>query len=115
MVPPLAQRELAPVTSTAWLLAERVPAVSVPVPAWFCELTEAVAGQRLSDAGVAENVSSAQLVSLKSRLLSREGGDFYTRWAKWFLADRESRCISLSSSMTTPEFVERRIRKNTLE
>jgi hypothetical protein len=41
--------------------------------------------------------------------------NFYTRWTKWVCADRATRTISAFSSITVPEYIQRRIQENTLE
>jgi len=41
--------------------------------------------------------------------------DSYARWIRWFFADRATRTISAFSSVTVPEFVQRRIEENTLD
>ena len=59
----------------------------VPVPAWFCEFIEGVAGKRLNGRG---DMEPAGRKVLSAYLASAAGTDpqFYGRWAPWFLADR---------------------------
>ena len=41
--------------------------------------------------------------------------NYSIRWAKWFCGDRSTRTISPLSSITVPEYVNRRIVENTVE
>jgi len=59
-----------------------------PVPAWFCDLVEAVAGSRLGPDGETLPASPQVIVTLRERLDAGKERDFYSRWAKWFLVDR---------------------------
>jgi hypothetical protein len=59
-----------------------------PVPEWFCDLLEAVAGFRLAPDGQVELVSPDILPALIDRAATTSREDFYWRWAKWFLLDR---------------------------
>jgi hypothetical protein len=59
-----------------------------PVPGWFCELVEAVAGFRLAADGQGLPAGPEAIATLRERLSRSHGEDFYTRWAKWFLVDR---------------------------
>lgn len=54
-------------------------------------------------------------MKLKEQLSAAPATNYYSRWAKWFLADRSTRTISPFSSITVPEYVQRRIEENTLE
>jgi tetratricopeptide (TPR) repeat protein len=62
---------------------------------------------------VREPVFSVQLENLRQQLMADAGTNFYTRWAKWFFADRATRTLSPSSSITVPEYVRRRIDEGT--
>jgi WD40 repeat protein len=59
-----------------------------PVPAWFCDLVEAVGGARLEQNGVLHAVSGDKIFVLRQRFAMGQESDFYGRWAKWFLLDR---------------------------
>jgi WD40 repeat protein/serine/threonine protein kinase len=61
-----------------------------PVPAWFCDLVEAVAGTRLAADGQVQPVGYESIESVRRRLLNGTDSGFYARWAKWFLFDRLS-------------------------
>jgi len=60
----------------------------VPVPAWFCDLVQAVARKRLNASREAEPVGGDSLQPLRQRFASVQDTDFYSRWAKWFLWER---------------------------
>jgi len=59
-----------------------------PIPAWFSDLIEAVAGSRLGPDGETLPASTQVIVTLRERLAAGNESDFYSRWAKWFLVDR---------------------------
>jgi WD40 repeat protein len=80
-----------------------VPHFTLPIPAWLPALTEAVIGHRLTKEGSLEIVPVANLFELKRRLESEVSADVYTRWARWFFADRSTRTISAESSMTVKD------------
>ena len=48
-------------------------------------------------------------------MATSHGTDVYSRWVRWFFADPSTRTISPFSSVTIPEYIERRIQENTLE
>jgi WD40 repeat protein len=60
-----------------------------PAPRWLPELVEALAQQKIS--GIAEEVPVSALLELRHRLANLPGQDFYSRWARWFFADRLQR------------------------
>jgi WD40 repeat protein/serine/threonine protein kinase len=92
-----------------------IPLASQPIPDWLPELAEATAGQRFNQKRPLEPVSAAEYFRLRQMLASGSGSDVYSRWATWFFADRSTRSISPFSSLTVPEYVQRRIEENTLE
>jgi WD40 repeat protein len=65
---------------------------SVPVPPWLPDLALWIAGERNhppdADAGF-EPV--ARFLEFRQRLATLPGDDFYSRWARWFFADRATR------------------------
>ena len=88
------------------------------LPSWVPELTDAMAGQRLSNRGFFEPLSkdSTQLFSDVREQLSHEPAeDEWAIWGRWFLADRSTRTISPFSKITVPEYIEDRIKENTAE
>ena len=60
----------------------------VPVPPWFCDLVEAVAGKRLNANSDAEPLSRGSVLLLSEKLASIKEADFYSNLAKWFLYER---------------------------
>jgi hypothetical protein len=87
----------------------------MPVPDWLPSLAEAVAGQHINDQDVAEVLPVEDLYRLRQTLSTNTASDYYGRWARWFFADSATRTISLSSNVTVPEYVKRRIEENTRE
>jgi WD40 repeat protein len=69
----------------------------VPVPPWFCDLVEAVAGKRQTSSRDAEPVGRDSLQPLRQRFAGVQQSDFYSRWARWFLWERMNEAA--------PEFV----------
>ena len=59
-----------------------------PVPTWFCDLVETVAGTRLGPNGEVQMVSSEAIDALRKRFAPGTENGFYARWTKWFLIDR---------------------------
>jgi hypothetical protein len=92
-----------------------VPLASPPIPDWLPELAEAVAGQRFNKKRLLESVSADEHVRLRQMLATASGTDIYSHWARWFFADRSTRTISPFSSLTVPEYVQRRIQEDTLD
>lgn len=74
-------------TAQVWEL----PMATVPVPAWVIEFAEAVVGLRLDDQEAPEAITPAEFLNLKKRILDLPNTDHYTAWAKWLLADRQTR------------------------
>ena len=87
----------------------------MPVPPWLPELAVAAVGRNLAGSAVLQPDPAAQFLKLKEQLRMSPATDFYTRWARWFLADRATRTISPFSSITVPEYVRHRVEENTLE
>jgi hypothetical protein len=78
-------------------------------------LAEALAEQRINAEGVAEPVSISEVLTIRVQVLGQQGNDVYTRWARWFFADRSTRAISPAGALTVPQYVQRRIEENTVE
>ena len=88
------------------------------VPEWLLRLANAVAGQRLNDRGVFESMSENSpdiLNQVKDQINLEAADDDLAIWGRWFLADRATRTISPFSKVTVPQYVENRIKENTLE
>ena len=64
-----------------------IPQVPTPVPFWFLDLAESVAGTRFSARGNPELISRGELEEKSQRLSGLHTGDFYERLGQWFLAD----------------------------
>jgi hypothetical protein len=79
------------------------------------ELAVAVAGKRLSGTGVLEPVAPEEFLKLKEQLMRSTETNYYAQWARWFCSDRSTRTISPLSSITVPEYIQRRIQENSLE
>ena len=90
-----------------------VPAASAPNPEWLPELAEAVAGQRFNGGQAPVPVPMSEFFQLKKRIISSLASDPYTRWAKWFLADRRTRALSPASPLTLPEYMKQRVQEET--
>jgi WD40 repeat protein len=86
-----------------------------PVETWLLELAEVVVGRKLNEQNVPKPVDFDEFLRVKEQVLKSTNADYYTRWARWFLADRSTRTISPSSSITVPEYVQRLMEENTLE
>jgi len=86
-----------------------LPAAPPFIPPWLPALAEAVAGQRLNPHGHLEPVPMSELQELHQELAASSHTDYYTRWAKWFFADREARSCSPFSSVMVPEYIRRNL------
>jgi WD40 repeat protein len=64
--------------------------VPVPVPPWFTEFVEAVAGKRLNARDSSKAVGREALQPFRKKLASAPESDFYSRWARWFLLERQN-------------------------
>ena len=68
-----------------------VPPIPVPVPAWFIELAEGVAGVRLGTHGRVELIPAENVLEPMQRALGRTTDDFYDRVGRWFVTGLEVR------------------------
>jgi WD40 repeat protein/Flp pilus assembly protein TadD len=84
----------------------------LPAPEWLATLAESISGEQLSQRGLLEPSDPRDLGRLRAMLLESRSDDFYTRWAQWFFQDRSRRPISLHSSVTVVDYVQRRIEEN---
>lgn len=94
------------VTSGDAVMVWQLPRPSLPVPIWFAELTEGIAGKRLNDQKVSESLTVKSLSELRQRVIRSDSKDYNTQWAKWFFADRSKRAISFGSQISMPKYVE---------
>jgi WD40 repeat protein/tRNA A-37 threonylcarbamoyl transferase component Bud32 len=92
-----------------------VPVAPLPIPAWLPDLAEALAHQRLNSQGISEGVSPMEILKVKRQVLASAAADSYSLWGKWFFADRATRAISPSSTVSVPEYVQRLVQENTPE
>jgi tetratricopeptide (TPR) repeat protein len=92
-------------TARVWEL----PFGSGPAPEWLPELAVLVAGRRLTGGGILEPVRPEEFLKLREQLLGNAETNYYARWAKWFCADRATRAISPLSTISVPEYVQRRL------
>jgi WD40 repeat protein len=58
------------------------------VPAWFCDLIEAVAARRLDAHENIEPVPHQKIQVLRDKLSHSAENDFYSRWSRWFFHQR---------------------------
>jgi WD40 repeat protein/adenylate kinase family enzyme len=88
------------------------------LPGWLAEVADAMAGQHLNDSGLFEPLSrdsSETLKQIKDRLNRESSDNDWVVWGRWFLADRSTRTISPFSKVPTPEYIENRIKRDTLQ
>jgi len=86
----------------------------IPVPDWLPDLAEAIATKRLNVRNKTE-APSAALSALRKDLEILTGDDYYSRWVRWFFADRCTRTISPSSPITVSEQITRLIKHDSLD
>jgi DNA-binding Lrp family transcriptional regulator len=55
------------------------------------------------------------LESIRTELAAAKTDDDMVRWGRWFLADRNARPISPFSSVTLPQYIEKRLQEKTPE
>jgi WD40 repeat protein len=65
-----------------------------PAPAWLPELAELLSGEARDSKAKINSNRLLRLLELRTRLSSQPGEDFYSRWARWFFADRDARDLS---------------------
>ena len=93
------------------------PIAPGPAPEWLPSLAEAVAGQT-NDGTAArrpDRHESALYFELKAGLERNPGSDFYTRWGKWFVADRKSRSISPFANAPVDQYLRELIDENSFD
>ena len=94
------------VVTASWDKTARVwdaPSIPLPVPDWIADLAEAIAGKRIGEGESLDLVDVKKLFELRDRLQKSTATDFYTKFGKWFFADRSTRTISPYSTVTVPE------------
>ena len=68
-----------------------VPPIPVPVPAWFIELAEGVAGLRLGTHGSVQLIPAETVIEPMLRARDSQADGFYDRVGKWFVTGLEVR------------------------
>ncbi len=81
-----------------------LPSTLERAPEWLGVLAESVAGSRLNAEGGLESVELEKLASLRQSLRNSKDTDNASRWAKWFLADRQSRVITPGSDLSVDDY-----------
>lgn len=86
-------------------------------PPWFIELAETVIGVRINDDGVSEPTLHSPYSHLErlGKLDAKEQATDLTRWARWFLSDREERTLSWSSKVPNTDYLRRLLEDGTKE
>lgn len=94
-----------------------VPISPDSAPDWLPTLAEAVAGQINDGTGARQpgRHESALYFEIKTGLEQSVAADFYTRWGKWFVADRASRAISPFNEMPVDQYVRALIDENSFD
>lgn len=77
-----------------WAKVWEVPQPPTPMPAWFLEFAEAVAGTRLSARGNVELLARDALEAAGQHVQREVADDFYVRLGRWFLAVPTQRSAS---------------------
>jgi WD40 repeat protein/serine/threonine protein kinase len=91
-----------------------VPVAGTPVPGWFIGWAEAIGGQRLSPQGVSATVQWQEALRIKNEIATGADADFYTRLARWTIADRFTRTTSPFSTNHVADYIMNRILQSTI-
>ncbi len=94
-----------------------VPIAPSPAPAWLPDLAEAVAGRTANGADPDRPAADrlGLILELRQSLATANDADFYNRWGKWFLADRNSRAISPFCELGIDQFLRSLLDENSFE
>ena len=86
-------------------------------PAWLADLAEAVSGCALTAAGTLEVLPdrAKRLAAVREQLAKQPADDRWAQVAHWFLAEPRARTISPYSQVKVADYVERRVKGNTIE
>lgn len=104
-------------TEAGWVELWDVPVAPAPPPDWLPSLAEAVAGQ-VNDgtrSSQSDRHESDLFFELKAGLDQSPGNDFYSRWGKWFVADRATRSISPFADRSVDQHVRELIIENSFD
>jgi len=105
-------RLLASTSSSGIVRFWEVTPAPLPVPAWLCELAEALAGQRFNQRGLLEPVppvewwAAQEKVAAWARTNNSQSDATYLRWAKWFASPPRSRTVLPASPLTLPQYAQ---------
>ncbi len=91
-----------------------LPLSPFSTPKWLLELAETIGGVTPNQ-GVGGSDASDELTTVKRHLEEALADAPYVRWGRWFFADRATRTVSPGSTITVPEYVQRRINENMLQ
>jgi WD40 repeat protein/serine/threonine protein kinase len=91
-----------------------VAVAPIPVPEWFVEWAESLAGRQFSPQGTDLAVQWAQTRQWRQKIDAQTDTNFFARLARWVQADVATRSISPSSLVTVPQYVQQQIAQNTL-
>jgi len=86
-------------TARVWYVAVDL---ETPLPEWVPELAEALGQQRFNEEGLLVPPKKS-VVELRRELLALKGGDFWSRFGRWFFMRGPQRTISPDSKMTVGE------------
>jgi len=101
-----------------------VPAVPMPVPSWWLDIADALAGQRFNQLGMVEPVSDGRMETWRTLFRSPDNKasplqptsqarqaspGFYTGWAEWFFDSRITRPSAPFSPVTLGDYTQQRI------
>jgi hypothetical protein len=79
-----------------------------------CDLAEAGVGQRLTASGDTSGADEERFWQIKQRLSENRLDDEWTRWGRWFVADRAKRTICPESPVTIMEYIRTRVEGGSL-
>ena len=68
-----------------------VPTATGRVPEWLIDLAEGIAGVRPDGSRKFIQEQRFSLIALREESKSLQGTDFYSRFGRWFFADRDTR------------------------
>jgi hypothetical protein len=88
---------------------------SAAYPGWLLELATAVCGEVLDVQGVLEFTNQVQALDrVRQTLNEQPDGEDWLVLGRWLLADRSTRTISPFSRVSIPDWIERRLKENTV-
>ena len=75
------------------------------VPEWLLDLAEAVIEQRLDSKGLFESVPESALTAVSRKIDGLQDNDNFSRFARWFIAQRDRRAIAPAAKDSIVELV----------